>query len=61
MAGKISITAFYFPPNNDLRNGNEWVRNLFNKNNITGTSLTPIQEDKLLELSCDGTRSFLQK
>jgi hypothetical protein len=34
-------------------NGNEWVRKPFNKNNVTGTGLTLIQEDKLLKLSCD--------
>jgi hypothetical protein len=45
--------SVYFPPNVDPRNGNKWLRNPFNKNNITGTSLTLVQEDKLLELSCE--------
>jgi hypothetical protein len=45
--------SVYFPPNDDPRNGNEWGRNPFKNNNTTGMSLTPIQEDKLLELSCD--------
>jgi hypothetical protein len=45
--------SVYFPPNNDTRNGDNCVRNPFNNNNITGTSLTSIKEDKLLELLCD--------
>jgi hypothetical protein len=45
--------SVYIPPNNDLRYGNKWVSNPFNKNNITGKSLTLIQEDKLPELLCD--------
>jgi hypothetical protein len=45
--------SVYFPPNDDPRNSNKWVRKLFNKNNIMGTNLTLIQEDKLPELSCD--------
>jgi hypothetical protein len=44
--------SVYFPPNDDPRNGNKWVKNQFNKN-ITGRSLMLIQEDKFLQLSCD--------
>jgi hypothetical protein len=44
--------SVYLPPNDDPRNDNEWIRNPFNKNNIMGTNLTPIQGDRLLELSC---------
>jgi hypothetical protein len=40
--------SVYFPPDHDPRNGNEWVRNTFSKNNIMGTSLTPNQLSKLL-------------
>jgi hypothetical protein len=43
----------YFPLNDDQMNFNEQVRNQLHKNMIMGAILTPIQEDKLLELSYD--------
>jgi hypothetical protein len=34
--------SVYSPLDNELRNGNEWVRNTFNKHIVMGTSMTPM-------------------
>lgn len=42
----------YFPSQSDPRLGKQWIRNPFTSTEETH-SLSPVIDDKLLELSCD--------